>query len=673
MLRTRRRLLPALLLALGLAGTAWGRMDDPTFRKTASGAKRVMGKAGRLDEKLPLLRLLAKDDTRRATEVVFAWNRASHALVVKKLAPEVEKRRTDLDKVEAKLEKKHGPGWSEEQTLWSDAEKKRHGKRLRAWNEAKDEIDVELRVQRYLASAVDRLTAADALGWLAKEGVPGLIADRASGALLEACFGRLLDSPPTRVQNAVLGILQQPLSPEAAIKGLRWVGKHKPENAALRLERCVTSRSPAVKRMAVKVLATLDDRRSVPLLIAGLQDTTGLPAAEIETLLQRFTGKRFSQDYPAWKRWWSTEGEAWLAELDAAKRFDPLAMSGGVSFYGIRTPSKRIAFLLDRSGSMKAPAVHNSENVPFTSEDGKETSAGKTRLEVAKIQLARTINNLASDAFFTILFYNASVTTWDPAPQIVRATRENKAKAQKWFMPLEPAASTSLFDGMLKALEYAEKVTLQEKAKEPEGVGSERIDTIFLLSDGAPTHFRDEPLGDPYAREKAAASESRANGARAYAESEKAKAESAKALAANAKEKAERARVPAEAARAKAEAALTDSDKQRLEDEAQRHEQEQARYEAEMRRYEGEAQSHAKEQARYEAEAELHQAEKEALEAKADRYELAVEMAYRAFKQANDARGIVVHAIGVGQAHNVTLMKRIARESGGKYVAVGMD
>ena len=40
---------------------------------------------------------------------------------------------------------------------------------------------------------------------------------------------------------------------------------------------------------------------------------------------------------------------------------------------------------------------------------------------------------------------------------------------------------------------------------------------------------------------------------------------------------------------------------------------------------------------------------------------------------ANGARRIVVHAIGVGQGHNKKLMKKLARESGGKYVAVGMD
>jgi Mg-chelatase subunit ChlD len=110
-------------------------------------------------------------------------------------------------------------------------------------------------------------------------------------------------------------------------------------------------------------------------------------------------------------------------------------------------------------------------------------------------------------------------------------------------MKLEPGSSTSLFDGLMKALEYAEDL-----GREPEE-GEVRIDTIFLLSDGRPTHFRGAALNN----------------------------------------------------------------------------------------------------------------------------DKAIDAAYETFKAANGARRIVVHAIGVGQGHNEKLMKKLARESGGKYVAVGMD
>jgi len=540
-----RRLLLALALLGAAAQGAWARMDDPTFRRTATQVKRIAGKPGLLDEKLPLLRALADDDTRRAVEVIFAWSRTSTALVARTLETELARRRADLDDYEAKLVKKHG---EDKRDDWSDVEQGRYEKRQKAWEEAKGERDVELRVQADLASAIAKVTDAEALGWLASDGVPGLLADREDGALLEACFGRLLEGPPSAVQDAVLAVMQRPLAPAAALRGLTWVGTHKPPDAALRLGPCLAAASPAVQRMAVKILTILDDPRCVPLLIDGLKGRSGLPAADMEELLQRFTGKTFSADHEAWKRWWSAEGEAWLAALDAAKRFDPLAMTSGVDFYGIRSPSKRVAFVLDRSGSMKAPAIWNAENVPFTSKDGKESWAGKTRLEVAQIQLARTINNLASDAFFTIIFYDYKVDVWKDPPQIVPATRENKAEAQKWFMPLQPGSSTSLFDGLMKALEYAEELGARAPGADGDK-GAERIDTIFLLSDGDPTHFRGADLKD----------------------------------------------------------------------------------------------------------------------------EAAIDAAYEVFRKANGDRRIVVHAIGVGQGHNEKLMKKIARDSGGKYVAVGMD
>jgi Mg-chelatase subunit ChlD len=50
-----------------------------------------------------------------------------------------------------------------------------------------------------------------------------------------------------------------------------------------------------------------------------------------------------------------------------------------------------------------------------------------------------------------------------------------------------------------------------------------------------------------------------------------------------------------------------------------------------------------------------------------------LEEQYRRFLEANELYHCVVHTIGVGPKHNRTLMKRIARDTGGKYKAVGAD
>ncbi len=533
----RRLLLTALILVLPAVGIAHARLDDAAFRKAAATAKKLMSKAGRVTEKLPLIKSLEADDTRRTMRLVFAWSRGSRAFVAKKLAPELTKRQEAYDKYDAKMLKKY----KGERTGWSDLDASRHGKRRSALEEAQGDVATETRVQKALAKLVSHMKDADTLGWLSKTGVPEMLADRVEGPLLEACLGRLLESPPSAVATSIMAVLQRKLEAASHIRALLWVGQHKPKDAAQRLGPSLAAASPAVRRAAIKVMTLLDDRRSVPLLIEALKANDGLPGAEIETLLQRFTGKKFAADHVAWKRWWTTEGEAWLDALEAAKRFDPLSMSGGVSFYGLRSPSKRVAFVLDRSGSMKAPAVHHTGAAPTTGGE-KESWAGKTRLEVAKIQLARTINNLASDVLFTLIFYDYEVDVWKKPPLLVDAGRKNKADAQKWFMKLEPGSSTSMFDGMMKALDYAEDLGAEK-------VTGDRIDTIFLLSDGQPTHFRGKDLKN----------------------------------------------------------------------------------------------------------------------------EVDILEAYEVFKQANGDRRIVVHAIGVGQGHNEDLMRKIAQESGGKYVAVGMD
>jgi len=396
--------LALVLLATWTCRPVQARMTDAAWRKTAATAKKLMGKRGRVNEKLPLLRALAKEDTRRAAELVFTWHRTSRTLVAEHIAPEVTKRRADAVRYEARIAKKHHGDIEEA----SDLERSRLAKRRDALTAAEADAEIEARVQTALAKTVDALTEAEALVWLSQRGVPALLADRSEGPLLDACLGRLLQGPPSAVAPTILAILQRHLAPPAHLAALLWVGRHKPKNAALRLGPSLAASSPAVRRATIRVLGLLDDVRSVPLLIEGLTSASGLPAEEIEILLQRFTGKTFSADHDAWKQWWAAEGEAWLGALDAAKRFDPLTMSGGVSFYGLRSPSKRVAFVLDRSGSMKAPAVHFTQAAPTTGGD-KESWAGKTRLEVAKIQLARTINNLASDVLFTLIFYDYKV------------------------------------------------------------------------------------------------------------------------------------------------------------------------------------------------------------------------------------------------------------------------
>jgi hypothetical protein len=180
-----------------------------------------------------------------------------------------------------------------------------------------------------------------------------------------------------------------------------------------------------------------------------------------------------------WAGWWRSHGQSWLAS-DLTKRYEPVAGSekGGAEFYGITTRSDRIVFVLDRSYSMRLPVPQKG---PITGKSKEPGLAGATKLEIAKSKLARTIRNLNPKVRFAVVAYSHEVHVWRDAPGMAPATPANKRDAIEWFMRNEPVGSTMIFDALDAALRYA-KVGGGKSSTDPLGA-----DTIFLLSDGAPT------------------------------------------------------------------------------------------------------------------------------------------------------------------------------------------
>ncbi|MBW2667811.1 MAG: VWA domain-containing protein, partial [Deltaproteobacteria bacterium] len=134
--------------------------------------------------------------------------------------------------------------------------------------------------------------------------------------------------------------------------------------------------------------------------------------------------------------------------------------------------------VLDRSGSMKDPVP---KRAVVTGKTPASHVPGDTKLEVAKNQLARTISKIDKNVKFAVVFYSHDVAVWRKPPGLMPGEPVNRRDATAWFMRLDPVGSTMTFDALAKALEFA-KVAGGKSATDPHGA-----DTIFLLSDGAPT------------------------------------------------------------------------------------------------------------------------------------------------------------------------------------------
>ncbi len=520
---------------------------NAAFKKASAAASRLMKKPGEGEKKLAAIDVLAKDDSKRATEVLIRWADVTHSLRSKKLGPKADKAKKTYDELLAKTIASRGRSIP----MWPEPIQERVDKKKVASEELAALVRTEVNVASRLADAIGKVTNEDAIAWIASSGLPGLLSKKGPREVPGACVSLILKNVTNDASPALLKAVQYEITPRARVQALDWIAKESIPGAASKLGDCLSSKSIMVRRACVRTMKALNDPVAVPMLIDGLKSADGLLAAEIADVLHNFTGMTLGRDAKPWKAWWNKEGKTWLAAEDK-KRHGSLPSKGKVGFYGITSPSNRIVFVLDRSGSMIAKAKQKvASKAGGTAEQGGSKQAAGTMLDLAKRELRRSINRLDSRVLFNVVFYNSSVEVWKKPPNLLPATDKNKIAAQSWFMPLKPIESTALFSALHKALEYANQYGSDDRYGKP------GADTIFLLSDGTPT----------------------------------------KEL--------------------KGAAKLTESPPELTDEE--------------------------------------------------------IDAAFKKFMKANELVRCVVHTIGLGPAHNRDLMRRLAKATGGTYVAVGMD
>ncbi|HGY92058.1 MAG TPA: VWA domain-containing protein [Planctomycetes bacterium] len=238
---------------------------------------------------------------------------------------------------------------------------------------------------------------------------------------------------------------------------------------------------PALLEAAVRALAERKDRVGVRSLIRALgeiQSRKEAPgSAEItQTILSRLedlVGESKGSDFQAWAAWWKSNASSFKGENDADTPEEEAAKKAsqenpsGTTFYGIKTWSKRLAFVLDVSGSMNEPADY--------------AGGSKRKIDVAKEQLTQAITSLPKGAWFNIIFYSSDYKLWKK--RLVQATPAIKAEAKAWVAQVEANGATNIYDPLVKAFELAGRGS---KDKDYQVA----LDTIFFLSDGQPNRGR---------------------------------------------------------------------------------------------------------------------------------------------------------------------------------------
>ncbi len=475
----RAALLLALpILAWGHAGDAWAELSEDEWQKVTKGLDRLTRTPGEAKEKRERIEALAHDDSPRAAQWIVEWVCASQRLREGKLDRDLATATKKLTEFRTKLARKYR---SSKKKI-SEKEEEQLTKRLNAHRAARQLVEIEVDVDRHLAAAMSRIRVQTAWDWLFAEGFAALRKAEYGGELYRTALeqpDRLLTA---RGRLTVIELIRGPTPPAPRVRAIDFAAKEEMREAFDAVLTALESRSLPVRRAAVRTLRAFDDPRCVEPLVVAMQRAFGLLAVEIERVLFWFTGLSLSADSAAWSRWWTENRDTWKAGKRHDGRHDD-THTHDTEFYGITSPSKRIVFVVDQSGSMQKP-VNGLDALT-----GKPRPGG-TRMASALDELRRAIERLASDVRFNLVFYSDEVITWKPPRALMPADKAHKAAAIQWVEDeIEPVGTTALFDALMTALEYTDDFEGDEAYESP------GVNTIFLLTDGTPTDEDGSEIG----------------------------------------------------------------------------------------------------------------------------------------------------------------------------------
>ena len=131
----------------------------------------------------------------------------------------------------------------------------------------------------------------------------------------------------------------------------------------------------------------------------------------------------------------------------------PPEPDGRISFYGIRTSSRRVLFVVDVSGSMKLPM------------DGHGGTREK-RIDRTRRELTKTLTTLPNDTLFNVAVFAGRVVPWET--RLKKATERQRYRALEFVEAQVPDGGTNVHAALAYALESG-------------------ADTVYLLTDGEPS------------------------------------------------------------------------------------------------------------------------------------------------------------------------------------------
>lgn len=271
------------------------------------------------------------------------------------------------------------------------------------------------------------------------------------------------------------------------------------------------------KIVALRAIDLMADERITDDVITALEKSKaseGRIKNELIRILVRLVGIDIkSDDANAWRAAWALRKQG----KDPGKPGDGVTVAEPIEFYGLKTRSTRLIFIIDRSGSMVAPSGDRPRPptpAPAgpavgtgTAKETPQETAGreeatrirdkyqnlsvKSRMDAAKKEIVLAVYSLDPRISFNVIWFEASVVPWKQELQM--ATWPNKADCLREIDKVTAGGGTNIWDSLETAYKMiqqprSETVALDKKANYVMSLNG--ADTIFFMTDGEPSAGR---------------------------------------------------------------------------------------------------------------------------------------------------------------------------------------
>jgi hypothetical protein len=231
-----------------------------------------------------------------------------------------------------------------------------------------------------------------------------------------------------------------------------------------------------LRSSVVRALAKLRSRAAVPAMIDQLEIEEGRVRTDIGEALKSLTGRNFRSNVDQWRKWYDDNKDTFEVPIELPKSTEEEALEKvGMTFFGLRTESQKVLFVLDVSGSMDFPMR--------TYTNDKENS-GETRISVAKRELLQALAGIREGGMFNIVLYSNDVWSWSDEPVVMSV--ETRAEVTTFVEELTVMGGTNLYGAIKGGLDACRGEARRKDVGTPKWI-TPVYDTIFLLSDGAPS------------------------------------------------------------------------------------------------------------------------------------------------------------------------------------------